>query len=151
MAIIQDAFTDTTNTSLDAHSGGGFSWTEYLGTLQDFKISSNQLQGLPGTTAGQKSMARAESDLSGSDMYGKITIGAMTLSSYKSNQVGPALRFDSGANTAYWACLGANGGSPVTKGFRVGKVVAGTYTILATVTYNFTTGDVFKLDRKSVV
>ena len=144
-AVIQDAFTNTNNTSLDAHSGGGFSWTEYLGTDQDWKISSNQIMAVYGKTSGQRSTARAESNLSGSDMYAQLKIGTFGTNDYKSNLIGVAVRFASDANTCYWAAVGGIGGAPVAKGFRVGKMVAGTMTVFATVNYAYSAGDILKL------
>jgi len=123
---ITDDFTDPNGTSLDAHTGDqGFSWTE---VAANWTINSNAVAG---STLGS---ARAESDLSSSDMYSQVKV--VTRGSVP---CGAAARFASGAETFYTAASSQYNG-------YLFKVVAGARTELWRGAGSVQNGDTVKCD-----
>jgi len=119
---ITDSFNRADAASLGTASGG-FTYTRILGSA-DTRIISNQA----GLNSVNDSRNRAESDLSSSDLYGKLTI----VSWAASDSIGPIVRANSSAATFYMYLPRNN----ATLTHRILKSVAGTITSLNSVDGN---------------
>jgi hypothetical protein len=111
---ITDDFNRADNTDMSV--GASFNWTDVIGNQV---IVSNTVR-WDGVTAVAR--ARAESDLSSVDHYGQV---AATAISGGNRYAQVAARFDSAADTAYWARFVQS-----TSVFRIFKIVTGTQTAL---------------------
>jgi len=119
--------TEDFNKAQTSTLGPDLTWTAVQGV---WGVSSNQA--LMWATTGNQAQ-RAESDLSGSDMYALIQIQNLG-QDYDPFAVGTAVRFDSEANTHYNGIFAQDGNY-----FKLRKTVAGTVTDLDTdaITFSF--------------
>ena len=119
-----DAFTRADSATL------GASWTQFLVGTNTMEVVSNACAIKRSSTGGSTAFfsSRYDSDVSSSDHWCQAAFTATTLTS-SNLRGGPLARFDSSAQTAYWAYCEANDAS---NGLDTFKVVAGATTSLAT-------------------
>jgi len=119
-----DAFTRADSGTL------GASWTQFLVGTNTIEVVSNACAIKRSSTGGSTSFfsSRYDSDVSSSDHWCQAVFSATTLTS-SNLRGGPLARFDSSAQTGYWAYCEANDAS---NGLDTFKVVAGVTTVLGT-------------------
>lgn len=124
-----DNFTRADSANISTGAPSGITYTAIAGT--SLEILSNQLH--DANSSGTAERYRCESVMTSTDHHAQVTLGLWTWTSGNSVQGGVACRYDSAANTAYWAFIQPFNGATQFR-ISVSKVVAGTETILSSST-----------------
>lgn len=129
-----DAFTRSDSSTL------GAGWSTYLSSAE-YGISSNKAIGGKAGTWGSGALesARLDSDVSSSDHFASVTIGAYVAAGSGDTWCGVAARFSAAAHTAYYYAHVARSSSGSN---RLDKIVAGVMTNLGTSSAANSDGDV---------
>lgn len=138
MSVIADTFNRANQTGLGTSSDGWLWSAAITGTAPN--IVSNQ--GAAETTGGVGARVRAETDLGSVDHWAEVAFVAAS-GTLASDVLGPCIRYSAAADTCYALLYRSDGGTA-----RIFKVVAGTATVLATLssTTALSAGDVVRLE-----